>query len=68
MPHRIEAFDVAHISGTNPVGANAVWENGKFAADEYRFWFSDETSELETFENSISARFSDDTNTCPILF
>ena len=62
LPQRIEAFDVAHISGTNPVGANAVWENGKFAADKYKFWFSDETSELETLQNSIFARFSDDKN------
>lgn len=58
LPKRIEAFDVAHISGTNPVGANAVWENGKFVASEYKFWFFDETSELETLEKSISARFS----------
>ncbi|MEO6588459.1 MAG: hypothetical protein ABIP06_03935 [Pyrinomonadaceae bacterium] len=62
LPKRIEAFDVAHISGANPVGANAVWENGKFAADEYRFWFFDKTSELETLEKSISARFSNFSN------
>lgn len=62
LPKRIEAFDVAHISGVNPVGANAVWENGKFLADEYRFWFSDEQSELQTLKNSISARFSKEEN------
>lgn len=58
LPKLIEAFDVAHISGTNPVGANAVWENGKFIASEYKFWFFDERSELETLQNSVAARFS----------
>jgi len=58
-PTRIEAFDVAHISGTNPVGANAVWENGKFIASEYKSWFFDETSELETLQNSVGTRFTD---------
>lgn len=66
-PKRIEAFDVAHLSGTHPVGANAVWENGKFAADEYKFWLFDEMSELETLEHSVSARFSNDENTPDLL-
>lgn len=66
-PKRIEAFDVAHISGTNPVGANAVWENGKFIASEYKFWFFDETSELETLQNSVSARFSNEKNQPDLL-
>lgn len=61
-PKRIEAFDVAHISGTNPVGADVVWENGKFIASEYKFWFFDETSELETLQNSVAARFADEEN------
>lgn len=66
-PTRIEAFDVAHISGTNPVGANAVWENGKFIASEYKFWFFDETGELEILQNSVAARFSNDEKTLPDL-
>lgn len=66
-PKRIEAFDVAHISGTNPVGANAVWENGKFVAAEYKFWFFDETSELETLQNSIAARFASGKNQPDLL-
>ena len=67
IPKRIEAFDVAHISGTNPVGANAVWESGKFIAAEYRFWFFDETSELETLQKSIFARFSENKNAPDLL-
>jgi excinuclease ABC subunit C len=57
-PKRFEAFDAAHISGTNPVAANVVWENGKFLADEYEFWLLDETSELKTLAKSIVSRFS----------
>lgn len=33
---RMEAYDVAHISGTNVVGAMVVSENGNFANSEYR--------------------------------
>ena len=62
LPKRIEAFDAAHISGANAVGANAVWENGKFISGEYKFWFSDGASELETLQNAISARFADRKN------
>lgn len=67
LPKRIEAFDVAHISGTNPVGANAVWENGKFIASKYKFWFFDERSELETLQNSVAARFSNREKSFPDL-
>lgn len=66
-PKRIEAFDVAHISGTNSVGANIVWENGKFLADEYRFWLLDETSELKTLEESINLRFLQKENAPDLL-
>lgn len=58
MPKRIEAFDAAHISGTNSVGASVVWENGKFLAGEYKFWLLDETSELKTLAESINLRFA----------
>lgn len=68
LPKRIEAFDVAHISGTNPVGANAVWENGKFIAAEYKFWLFDERSELETLQNSVAARFTNGEKVSPICF
>lgn len=67
LPKRIEAFDAAHISGANAVGANAVWENGKFISGEYKFWFSDGASEIETLQNSISARFSDRKNLPDLL-
>ena len=62
MPKHIEAFDAAHISGTNSVGANVVWMDGKFFADEYEFWLSEETSEIKTLENSVAARYKNRKN------
>ncbi len=67
MPKRIEAFDVAHISGTNSVGACVVWENGKFSAERYKFWQLDETSEPKTLEKSIEFRFDDKGNAPDLL-
>jgi excinuclease ABC subunit C len=57
-PGRIEACDVAHISGSDFVAAEAVWLNGKFASREYSFWFSDEPSEPETLRRFVERRFS----------
>jgi excinuclease ABC subunit C len=36
LPVRIECFDNSNISGTNPVSAMVVFENGKPSHDEYR--------------------------------
>jgi excinuclease UvrABC nuclease subunit len=33
---RIEAYDVAHLSGTNNVGAMVVMEGGEFKKADYR--------------------------------
>jgi excinuclease ABC subunit C len=33
---RIEAYDIAHLSGTNTVGGLAVWQNGDLRPSEYR--------------------------------
>lgn len=59
---RIEAFDVAHISETNFVAAKAVWENGKFLANEYEFWLLDEKSELAALEQGITTRLVSNKN------
>jgi excinuclease ABC subunit C len=45
-PFRVEAFDVAHISGTGFVAASALWDNGRFLSADYNFEISKETSEL----------------------
>ena len=60
--NRIEAFDVAHISGTNFVVAKAVWKSDKFLAKEYEFWLLDEKSELATLEQGIKTRFKSNKN------
>ncbi len=52
-PKRIEAFDVAHISGTGFVAAAAVWENGRFLSEEYQFILSEETSELAALADGV---------------
>ncbi len=56
-PDRIEAFDVAHISGTDFVGAKSVWTAGKFVAEENEFWFLDVKNELEALAKTIENRF-----------
>ena len=57
IPKRIEAFDVAHISGTDFVGAMSVWEAGKFLMEEYKFWFLDEKNELDAISKTFEKRF-----------
>jgi excinuclease ABC subunit C len=59
-PNRIEAFDVAHISGTDFVGAKSVWAAGKFVAEEYEFWFLDERIEPEALAKTVANRFSNE--------
>ncbi len=38
IPERIGAIDVSNISGSEAVGALAVWENGEFIKDDYRLF------------------------------
>ncbi len=38
MPHRIEAYDISNISGTDNVGAMVVFENGVPAKSKYRLF------------------------------
>ena len=64
LPKRIEAFDVAHISGTNFVAASSVWENGRFVMEDYRFSVSEETSELTALAASVRERLTN-TETLP---
>ncbi len=58
LPKRIEAFDVAHISGTSFVAASSVWENGRFLAEEYEFHISDKTSELAAIGDAVFKRLN----------
>lgn len=52
-PKRVEAFDVAHISGTGFAAASAVWENGRYTSAEYQFILSTENSELGALADSV---------------
>lgn len=66
-PDRIEAFDVAHISGSGFVGASSVWIDGHFVGSEYRFHLSEQTSEPATLKESVSLRLSDNDRPRPDL-
>lgn len=54
IPVRIEAFDAAHISGSDLTAASSVWQNGRFLSEQYEFWFSDQASELGTLTKFVS--------------
>lgn len=66
-PRRIEAFDVAHISGTGFVAAWAVWQHGRFFSADYGFLISDERSELSALANAVRRRLDRTSPTPPDL-
>ena len=35
-PHRIECFDISHVSGTDKVASMVVWEDGRMKKSDYR--------------------------------
>jgi excinuclease ABC subunit C len=57
--HRVEAFDVAHISSTGFVAAWSVWDKGRFLSVDYRFILSEESSELGALADAVKRRLSD---------
>jgi excinuclease ABC subunit C len=66
-PTRIEAFDVAHISGTGFVAASAVWEKGHFVTQLYRFHVSASKTELGTLADAVMFRLADPSQGQPDL-
>jgi excinuclease ABC subunit C len=66
-PRRIEAFDVAHLSGTRSVAAKAIWNDGRFLKNENEFWFSDLSSEPEALEEFIRRQFDGSRKTPDLL-
>lgn len=66
-PLRIEAFDVAHISGTSFVGASSVWIGGHFESTLYREYMSETSTELSTLADAVISRLADRTDTVPDL-
>ncbi len=65
--HRVEAFDVAHISGTGFVAAWSVWNKGRFMSVDYRFVISEETSELAALADAVEKRLDDTSRPLPDL-
>jgi len=66
-PMRIEAFDVAHISGTGFVAASAVWEKGHFVTQLYRFHVSEIRTELRSLVDAVMFRLADHGHEVPDL-
>ncbi|BAF70451.1 excinuclease ABC subunit UvrC [Nitratiruptor sp. SB155-2] len=55
-PYRIEAFDNSHISGSNPVGAMVVYENGKFVKSDYRHYTLHHKDEYAQMKELLTRR------------
>jgi excinuclease ABC subunit C len=65
---RIEAYDVAHLSGTNAVGVMVVVENGEVRKDEYRKFRIKEAlpgSDTDALKEILSRRLKHDEWTLP---
>ena len=56
-PRRIEAYDVAHISGTRQTVAMSVWRDGRFLSQEYQVALSTLDSELSALAAFMESRF-----------
>ena len=56
---RIEAYDIAHISGTNVVGVMTVVENGEVAKSQYRKFKirADKNDDTKNLKEVLSRRF-----------
>lgn len=57
-PHRVECFDVAHISGTDFVAAWSVWLDGHFVGSEYGIRVSRAVSELDSLAEAVEFRLA----------
>lgn len=55
-PHRIECFDVAHISNQNFVTANAIWKEGKIRPELMRHFILDVENELAAMALGVRER------------
>jgi excinuclease ABC subunit C len=58
-PLRIEAFDVAHISGTDFAAARSVWDTGRFVSADFGFEISEDNSELGALASAVRDRLLD---------
>jgi excinuclease ABC subunit C len=70
LPVRIECFDNSNISGTNPVSAMVVFENGKPSHDEYRKYnltFTGKPDDYSYMREALFKRFEDSDKKSPDL-
>jgi excinuclease ABC subunit C len=58
--YRIEAYDIAHLSGTNNVGVMTVMENGEINKKEYRKFLVRESkgSDIDALKEILERRFN----------
>lgn len=66
-PQRVEAFDVAHISGTGFVAAWSIWDNGKFLSADFGFEISPEQSELDALAAAVERRIAAPTKAATLI-
>lgn len=66
-PSRIEAYDIAHISGTSGAGGMSVWANGGFLDDEYLQLLMPKAGEIATLRDFVSLRFKEPSRPLPDL-
>ncbi len=57
VPYRIEAFDNAHLFGSNAVSAVVVFENGRPSKHEYRKFKLEGESDVEQMKEVIYRRY-----------
>ncbi|MDY0132081.1 MAG: excinuclease ABC subunit UvrC [Desulforegulaceae bacterium] len=70
LPLRIECFDNSNISGTNPVSAMVVYENGKPSHDEYRRYnlsFTGKPDDYSYMKEALFKRFDNSEKPNPDL-
>ncbi|NNF00586.1 MAG: hypothetical protein HKN25_16325 [Pyrinomonadaceae bacterium] len=56
MPKKIEAYDVAHISGKNMVASKTLWLEGKQDLSRNEAWPMDKTNEPEALMEALRVR------------
>ena len=60
LPHRIEAFDISNIMGTDPVGSMVVFEGGKPKNKDYRRFkikTINQANDYGSLEEALNRRF-----------
>lgn len=62
VPERIEAYGVAHTSGSDVVASGVVWSKGKFAPLEEEVWYLGNINESDSLARIVALRFASGSN------